>query len=124
MGGGEVIWPRGSTLFGSTRTRPACGGDLRIRGAIPIFGRIGDTPHIAMIVERDADQEIFAVVAERQTVCHAAGRGCTVRQIAKQDRGFNGQGLRCAQSAALRAYDQSDTLRRERMPAIHAGEEQ
>src|SRR6202522_3898730 len=86
------------------------GGNGGIGGAIPILGRIGNSPHIAVVVERHTDKKIFSVGAERQAGCHAGRNASAVWQIVQQYRSFKRQGLGGAESAALSAHYQSYTL--------------
>jgi hypothetical protein len=82
---------------------------------VPIFGRVDNSPHVTVIVERNSDKKVLAVVAQRQTICYARGRGPSARKIIQEQRSFERKCLRGAESAALRANHQSHALRRERM---------
>jgi len=93
-------------------------------GGIPILRRIGDSPNIALVVQRHSNQEEFCVLAQRQAIGDATGCASTARQLAEQHRSFDGQCLRGANAAPLRAYYQCNALRCERVPAIHAGDDQ
>ena len=89
---------------------------------IPVLWGIGNSPDIFVVVQRQSDKKIFAVVAQRQTTCHAARSGSAAWQFTQQHRSLKGQGLRGPESAALGTDYNDDALGGERMPAIHAGD--
>ena len=93
----------------------------RLGGAIPILGRIGNSPHVPVVVERHSDKKVFPVIAQRQASRHASGNASAARQIIQQHWSFERQRLRRAESAALRADHESDTLCGEGMLAVEAG---
>ena len=120
----EVVRPR-SFRFGG------CGGDGRggggrggcNRNAVPILGRVGDSPDVSMVVKGDANEEELSVGAERETTGDAAGSGGAAGEMVEQDRSFERQGLGGAEATALRADDQGDAFGSEGMPPIHAGDD-
>ena len=89
--------------------------------AIPVLRRVGDSPNVSGIVERHADEELFSIVTQRQATGHASGSARATGKVAQQDWSFEGQSLRGAQSAALRADDQSVTGCGKGIPPVHAG---
>jgi hypothetical protein len=119
--GRQVIGPRFCGLFCC-----AIFGIDEVRGAIgfalPVDGRVGDAPDIAVIVERDAYEEMVAACTERQATGDAAGSGCARRKIGEKDRGFQRQRLRTAKAAALSADHQCHARRGEWQTTIHAGD--
>ena len=102
----------------------AVGCSARIGEAVPILRWINDPPYIALVVQRHSDQKAFRVLAKGQTIRYTTRCASSAWQFTQQYRSFNWQGLRRADPAALRTYYHSNTLRRERMPAIHAGDYQ
>src|SRR5271165_1424844 len=108
VGGEEVVRPCRLAAGGLDCVACRCNG---FGSAIPIFGRIGNSPHVRVVVECDSNQEILTVIAQRQASCHAGGSASATQQIVQQYWSFERQGLGCADSAALRAYHQSYTLR-------------
>ena len=115
----QVVGP-GVPAF-ARATCSASGGSGRRGGAIPIRGRIGNSPHISVVVERHADEKEFSVIAQRQASRYAGRNFSAAWQIVQQYWSFERQGLRRAKSAALRAYDKRDALRREGMLPVQAG---
>ena len=85
----EIVWPN---IFarGGRFDPGAHGGRSGRRGAIPILGRIGDSPDIPGIVKGDANQKMLPVLAERQTIRYAARAATSSGQIAQQYWGFKG----------------------------------
>jgi hypothetical protein len=66
LGGEQVVGPFSLALAcGCARAAGGCGG------AIPILGRIGNSPHIGVVVKCYADQKVFSVGAEREAGCYA-----------------------------------------------------
>ena len=92
-------------------------------GTIPVLRGIGNSPHISAVVQLYSNQKISPVTAQRQATCHAARSGAAGGQVTQQHRRLKRQSLQGAESAALRANDNDDTLGRERMAAIHAGDD-
>jgi|HubBroStandDraft_2_1064218.scaffolds.fasta_scaffold00638_4 hypothetical protein len=87
--------------------------------AIPIRGWFGDSPNISGVVERHSDKKVFAVTAQRQAIGYAGRSASPTRQITQQHGSSDGQGLRCAESAALRTYDQGQALGGELVFPVH-----
>ncbi len=94
------------------------------RSAIPILWRIGDSPHIPVVIECHPDEKLLPIIPQRQATGHTARRAPTPGQITQQHGSFKRQCLRSAQSAALRTYHQSNTLCGKRVHAVEAGRRQ
>jgi len=90
----------------------ASGGGAGIGAAVPILGRIDDSPDIPLVVQRYSDQKVFAVVAQRQTIRDVAGCASAAGQIAQQHWSFDRQSMRRTNPTALRTYHQRNALRR------------
>jgi hypothetical protein len=120
MTGKQVVGPRFLALDG-VFVGVAGGASGRLRGILPILWRIGNSPYIPVIVERDSDQKIFPVISERKTIRHAGGSASASGQIAQQYWCFERQRVRRTQSSPLGAHDERNTHLSERVPAIHAG---
>lgn len=88
---------------------------------IPVLRRVGNSPNVSGVVERHADEKLLSIVTKRQATGHAGRSACATGKVAQQDWSFEGQSLRGAQSAALRANDQSVTGCGKRIPTVHAG---
>jgi hypothetical protein len=123
MAGEQVVGPCILAFGRGLVCRPS-GGLAGTGGAIPIRGRISDSPHIPVIIKRHSYKKEPSIAAQRKAIGDASGGAASVRQIAQQHWSFEGQGLRCAESAALRADHQGDTFRGELMPSIQAGHSQ
>ena len=106
------------------RVRSGGRSGWRSGDAVPIFRRIGDSPHVCLVVERDSDQKVFPVLAQWQTIGNAARCGSAARQITQQYGSLDGQRLRRANPAALWTDHKRHTLGCERMPPVHAGHDQ
>jgi hypothetical protein len=102
----------------------ARGCSAGIGDAVPVQRRFDDSPYISLVVQRHSDQERCRVLPQWQTIRNPAGSASAARQIAQEHGSFDRQSLRRANSAPLRTYYQGDTFRRERMPAVHAGDDQ
>ncbi len=109
VAGKHVIGPR--FLLGRGLGRGICRGRAKTGWAIPIRRRIGDPPYISGVVQRHSDKKIFPVATQGQAICYTGRSASTTRQTAQQYRSLQRQGLRRAESAALRAYHQSNALR-------------
>jgi hypothetical protein len=115
---------RGENVVGPYVAASACaiaGADGSTAGAIPVLRRVGDSPNVSGVVERHAYEKLFSIVTQRQATCHASGSACAAGKVAQQNWGFEGQGLRCAESAALRAHYDSVTGGGKLVPSVHAG---
>jgi hypothetical protein len=118
--GEPIVGPSILALF--RRVFGAVGWSARIGEAVPILRWISDPPYIALVVQRHSDQKAFRVLAQGQAIRYATRCASSAWQFTQEYRSFNWQGLRYADPAALRTYYHSNALRRERMPAIHAGD--
>jgi len=117
LSGENVVGPDVSAF-----ARAIAGADGSAAGiAIPVLRRVGDSPNVSGIVERHADEKLLSIVTERQATGHAGRSACATGKVAQQNGSFEGQGLRCAESAALRADDQSVTGCGKRISPVHAG---
>lgn len=79
---GELVVGPGGFAFDGGLVCGAGDGDGGVGGAVPVFGRVGDSPDVAVVVERDSDQEGFAVVAQRKTIGHAGRNASAGGEIA------------------------------------------
>src|ERR1700686_2415283 len=117
-----VIGPGIAALSRDLSCLAGCWGVAR-GSTIPVLRGIGNSPHISAVVQLYSNQKISPVTAQRQATCHAARSGAAGGQVTQQHRRLKRQSLQGAESAALRANDNDDTLGRERMAAIHAGDD-
>ena len=110
VAGEQVVGPDILTVrrlpFG---TGGACAG---IGAAVPVLGRIGDSPDISLVVQRYSDEEVLGVLAQWQTIRNVAGCASAAGQIAQQHRSFDRQSMRRTYPTALRTYHQRNALRR------------
>lgn len=116
LSGENVVGPDAPTFAGAIAV---AGGRAGI--AIPVLRRVGDSPNVSGIVQRHADEKLFSIVTQRQATGHASGSARATGKVAQQDRSFEGQGLRGAESAALRAHDQSIAGCGKPVSPVHAG---
>ena len=121
--GKQVIGPYIVALRGGRSPLAGRSGRAGGRRDSPILRRIGDPPHIFLIVKRNADQKLLAISAQRQTAGNTAGYASNAWQVAQQHRRFERQSLRAAKSAALRTHHKRHTLFGEGMLTIHAGDD-
>jgi hypothetical protein len=90
----------------------AGGGCAGVGAAVPILGRIDNSPDISLVVKRYSDQKVFGVLAQRQTIRDVAGCTPAAGQIAQQHGGFDRQSMRRTNPTALRTHHQRNALRR------------
>lgn len=110
VAGGQVVGP--DILIGRRLPFGAGGGCAGIGAAVPILGRICDSPDISLVVQRYSDQKVFGVLAQWQTIRNVAGCASAAGQIAQQHGGLDRQSMRRTYPTALRTYHQRNTLRR------------
>jgi len=119
VGGEQVVGPRilafARSLVWAARR---CGS---LGGAVPILGRIGNSPDVAVVIERGTYKKVLTVVTERQASGNAGRSASAAGQISQEHWSFERQGLGRAESAALRAHHQSHTPCGEGMLAVEAG---
>jgi len=86
------------------------GGIFRIgmvvRSRAPILRRIRDSPHISVRIQRNPDQKIPPVAAQRKAVRHPPGYAAPARQIVDHDRRLQWQRPRTLKTTTLRAHHQ------------------
>src|SRR5215471_15142038 len=80
------------------------GDGIVLRGDIPVLGRVGDSPHVSVIVESTSDEK--AVIAQRKAVSHARSDGSTAREIVDHDRRFELESAGTAETASRCARHQ------------------
>lgn len=119
---GEPVVGPGPMAAASRLNRCRGRGGGGVRAAIPVLRRIGDSPHISMIVEGHANEEVFTIASEGQAGGDARGATSTPGQIGELHRSFQGQRLSSTKSATLGTGYQHRALRGKRMAAIHASD--
>jgi hypothetical protein len=72
LAGEQVVGPRTLTLAFARGGCAVSGSSGRIGSAIPIRRRIGNSPHIPVVVKRHSDKKEFPVIAQRQAIATRA----------------------------------------------------